>query len=49
MTALNQSNEVKALIGLNETHAIHGVLLIGYPKYKYYKTPFRNKPDVKWL
>lgn len=41
--------DMKKIIGLNETHKIHNALMIGYPKYKYYKVPYRNKADVKWV
>lgn len=26
-----------------------GTIMIGHPKFKYYRMPFRNKADVAWL
>jgi ferredoxin len=35
-------------LGLPRTHTNCVALLVGYPKYKYYRLPLRNKPTVTW-
>jgi nitroreductase len=35
-------------LNLPEEHACAGVMMIGYPKYKYQRIPLRNKADVTW-
>jgi len=46
MIALRLSQEVKSILGLDETQAVHTALMIGYPKYHYSKVPYRKKPNV---
>ena len=48
MVALQYSAELKSLIGLNEKHAVHAALLLGYPRFEYQKIPNRNKVNVMW-
>ncbi|HEY9125279.1 MAG TPA: nitroreductase family protein [Bacteroidales bacterium] len=47
--ALQQSDELKKIVGLDENSAVHAALLIGYPKYNYHKIPHRKAADVKWI
>ena len=35
-------------LGLPRTHTTCVTLLVGYPKYEYYRLPLRNKPTVTW-
>lgn len=49
MIALGVSQEVRNIVGLNESHAVRSALMIGYPKYRYSKVPFRKEAEVKWM
>lgn len=35
-------------IGLPEGHTAHYPMMIGYPKFKYYRLPERNLPPIHW-
>jgi nitroreductase/NAD-dependent dihydropyrimidine dehydrogenase PreA subunit len=35
-------------LGLPAGHQTFGVLLVGYPKYSYYRLPLRKKPQLSW-
>lgn len=35
-------------IGLPAGHTAHYPMMIGYPKFKYYRLPERNKPPIHW-
>lgn len=49
MIALGYSQKARDLVGLNESHAVRSVLMIGYPKYHFSKVPYRKNADVKWI
>ena len=49
MMAIRNSTEVKKVVGLDASSAVYTATMLGYPKYQYYRTPVRNKADVKWL
>jgi Nitroreductase len=49
MIALGYSPEIKKMVGLDESHTVHTAMMIGYPKYHYYKIPHRKSPEVKWI
>jgi Nitroreductase len=49
MVALQQSPELKQVIGLGENSTVHAALLVGYPKYKYTRIPVRNPAVINWL
>lgn len=49
MIALQNSPSLKKVIGLGEESTVHAALLAGYPKFKYHKTPARNKAEVTWM
>ena len=49
MRALQNSPELMKVVGLDDSSTVHAALMAGYPKYKYYKAPARNKVDVKWM
>lgn len=35
-------------LGLPEDHTAFGSMMIGYPKYAYYRLPLRNEPHITW-
>jgi nitroreductase/NAD-dependent dihydropyrimidine dehydrogenase PreA subunit len=47
--AIQQSKEIKEIIGLDENSTVHTSLMIGYPKYNYHKIPNRKQIAVKWV
>jgi len=49
MLALQNFPECKKLVGLDDSSTVHAALMVGYPKYSYYKTPARKTVDVRWL
>jgi nitroreductase/NAD-dependent dihydropyrimidine dehydrogenase PreA subunit len=49
MTALRYAPELREIIGLDTTHAVHAALMIGYPTYTYAKIPARKSPQVRWM
>ena len=49
MVALQYSPDLKKLIGLDDSYTVHSALMIGYPKYRYLKTPHRKESQVNWM
>lgn len=49
MLALQNSADTKKLINLDETATVHSTLMVGYPKFRYHRTPQRNDAQVVWL
>lgn len=49
MVAFQQSAALKKIIGLDENQTVHSVLMAGYPKYRYYQVPERQKAIVNWV
>ena len=49
MLAMQNYPELKKLVGLDDTSTVHAALMMGYPSFKYYKTPRRNKANIVWL
>lgn len=49
MRALRVSPDIQKIIGLNDSYTVHSVLMIGYPKYRLAKIPYRNAPQVRWM
>ncbi len=45
--ALNASQQVRAVIGFSSKAAAHAALMIGYPRYPYYRIPTRSNPTIK--
>ena len=35
-------------LNLPEEHVCAGVMMVGYPKYKYHRIPLRNEADITW-
>jgi nitroreductase/NAD-dependent dihydropyrimidine dehydrogenase PreA subunit len=35
-------------LGLPQDHASFGAMMVGYAKYKYYRLPLRNEPQITW-
>lgn len=48
-TAINSWPPLKEAFALPEENRSFGVMLLGHPKYKYYRLPTRNEPHVEWL
>lgn len=36
-------------LGFSEGITNYGAMMLGYPKYKYYRLPNRNRPNVTWI
>jgi len=49
MIALKNSPDVRQIVGLNDSDAVHSALMVGYPKYRYHKIPSRKKAQATWL
>lgn len=49
MIAIEQSPELKKLIGLTAEQTVHAILMMGFPKYKYQTIPARNKANISWM
>lgn len=49
MIALRSTPDIRKIIGLDDSHTIHSVLMVGYPKYRFYKIPYRKEPQINWL
>lgn len=46
--ALLESPPVKKALGVPEDHPHHYALMIGYPKFKYFRLPERRPPKITW-
>jgi len=46
--AVNQWPDLKKEINLPEKHTCHGAMMVGYPKFKYFRAPKRNAPVIKY-
>lgn len=49
MMGLNNKPELLEFIGLSKDYLISGVMMIGYPKYRYSHIPARKKANVLWI
>lgn len=45
--ALNRSAEVRKTAGFSSKASCHGALMVGYPRYTYYRIPLRNAASIK--
>ena len=36
-------------LGFSKGVTNYGAMMLGYPKYKYYRLPNRNRPNVSWI
>lgn len=48
MLAISQWPPLQQALALPEGHACFGVMMVGYPKYKYYRLPLRKEADITW-
>jgi nitroreductase len=48
MSAINDWPPLKNAMDLPQGHIIYEAMLIGYPKYKFYRLPQRNQPKITW-
>jgi nitroreductase/NAD-dependent dihydropyrimidine dehydrogenase PreA subunit len=39
---------MKEALGLPESYQCYGSMMIGYPKFDYYRMPVRTQPDISW-
>ena len=46
--AAGQWPGLKHELGLPDNHTSHGALMVGYPKFKYFRAPKRNAPVIKY-
>jgi len=46
--ALNMSDDVRKVSGLSNRALAGAVMMVGHPKYRYSRIPFRNIPKVIW-
>ncbi len=49
MIALGYSPEVKKTVGLDDSQTVRSAMMVGYPKYRYYKIPYRKESQIKWM
>ncbi|MBT3805244.1 MAG: nitroreductase [Desulfobacula sp.] len=47
-TAVNHWPNLAKELKLPEKHTCHGILMVGFPKLKYYRAPKRNSPDIRY-
>lgn len=47
-TAANLWRPLLQALGLPESHLPFGAMMLGYPKYAYYRVPKRNAPSITW-
>ena len=48
MLAISQWPPLQQALALPEGNACFGVMMVGYPKYKYYRLPLRKEADITW-
>jgi nitroreductase/NAD-dependent dihydropyrimidine dehydrogenase PreA subunit len=48
MLAIAQWPPILEALALPEGHACFGVMMVGYPKFKYHRLPSRNEPTIDW-
>lgn len=46
--AAGQWPDLAALLNLPAGHTCHGALMVGFPKFKYYRAPLRNTPTIQY-
>lgn len=46
--AINMSADVQKFLGLSQRSGCFGAMMVGYPKYNYFRIPLRNKPRILW-
>ena len=47
-TAATMWPPMQEALGLPEGDTCFGSIMIGYPKYSYYRLPRRNEPEITW-
>jgi nitroreductase/NAD-dependent dihydropyrimidine dehydrogenase PreA subunit len=40
---------LRNILGIPKSHISTSAILVGYPKYQYYRLPLRNKADITWI
>jgi nitroreductase len=46
--AVNHYPPLKEFIGLRKRHNCYGAIMLGYPRYRYYRVPARNAARIIW-
>lgn len=46
--AASQWPPLASFLALPEEYRFHGALMVGYPKFRYYRIPPRNQPDITY-
>lgn len=49
MIALGASQEIRDIVGIDETHAVRSALMIGTPRRRFRGIPSRKAPDAIWI
>jgi nitroreductase/NAD-dependent dihydropyrimidine dehydrogenase PreA subunit len=39
---------IQEFLSLPEGHITYGIMMAGYPEYKYHRLPLRRKPEISW-
>ncbi|MEW6429412.1 MAG: nitroreductase family protein [Thermodesulfobacteriota bacterium] len=48
MIAADKCATIRARLAIPEGRALSGALMIGYPKFRYWRLPTRNEPEITW-
>lgn len=46
--AVSQWPDLAKELNFPDKHTCHGALMVGFPKFKYYRAPKRNAPDIRY-
>lgn len=46
--ALNKLPDMQGAVGLPDGNTCHGAVMLGFPKYQYYRMPLRSDPKITW-
>jgi len=49
LTCAQTGPALPSYLGIREERAVTGMLMVGYPKYRYYRMPQRNPLEVTWF
>jgi nitroreductase len=48
MAAARHWRPLQEALPLSEGHIVYGAMMVGYPRYRYYRLPLRNEAQVTW-
>lgn len=49
INSIPQWEPLQKMLDIPEGYRCFGAMMLGYPKYKYYRHPLRKDPDITWL